>query len=96
MDRRDTKKEGGYEANGHAGWVTTDESTVELFGTRAEVDIIVAALEVYIAERKKLLTLGIRPKVNFGSAYYRKQVADPEDLLASIAHPVYKEEQVTT
>jgi hypothetical protein len=96
MERRDTKKQGGYEANGHGGWVTTDESTVELSGTRAEVDLMVTALRVYIAERKKLLALGVHPEENHGSAYHPKQVAHPEDLLASIAQPVYEDEQVAT
>jgi hypothetical protein len=96
MERRDTKKQGGYEANGHGGWVTTDESTVELSGTRAEVDLIITSLRVYIAEQKKLLALGVHPKVDHGSAYHPKQVAYPDSLLKSIAEPVYEDEQVAT
>jgi len=95
MERLDKEKKGGYEANGHGGWVTTDESMVELSGTRAEADIIVAALRVYIAEKAKLGALGIHPEVSHGSAYHPRQVAYAEDLLASIAQPVYEDEQVT-
>lgn len=96
MERKDFKKTGGYEANGHGGWVTTDESTTELVGTRAEADLIIDALRVYIAHQSINRALKVETRDGIGSAYYPKQKADPERLLETIVEPNFVKESSST
>ncbi len=85
MERYDVKKEGGYEANYNAGWVTTQEDCVVLKGTRAEADLIVQALKLLVIEQQKAKLLGIKMNgPNRESSYYKKQVAYPTRLLESL------------
>lgn len=91
MDRFDVEKQGGYEANYNAGWVTTQEDFVVFKGSRAEADVVVQALELLIIEKKKHGILGIDDKGHntFGSSYHNRQIAHPVDLLESIKNPNY-------
>lgn len=92
MDRFDVKKEGGYEANYNAGWVTTQEDYVVFKGSRAEADIVVKALELLVLEQQKHGLLGIsgdRRHIALGNSYYDHQIAHPDSLLGSIRKPNY-------
>lgn len=94
MQRKDIKKSGGYEANYNAGWVTTDESTAELAGTRAEVDVIVWALEYLVAEQNRLRSLRVtfsNPYEGKDGLYYSASHAEAEAVLQDIKQPNYPE-----
>lgn len=90
MKRTDTHKTGSYEANYNAGWVTTDESTAELTGTKVEVEVIVWALEHLVLEQKRLRMLGVafsNPYQPQSGIYHSAQYASAEVVLHDIQEP---------
>ena len=83
--RYDVKKQGGYEANYNAGWVTTDESTALFELTAAEATVLVDALHLLVLERQKSELLNLAQQENRHSGpYYREQYASPETLLVEL------------
>lgn len=102
MERKDFRKTGTYRYGPHdEGLGRTDETKVQLTGNISEAEIIVEALEVYVALKKALLIMGVKAqresgKSRIGTQFYEKPRLYSEDLLAQIIQPDFIDEAAST